>query len=195
MRSASVERNTSETQINLQVALDGSGQADVDTGIGFLDHMLTLFAKHSGIDLTVQATGDLHVDVHHTTEDIGIALGLALRQAMGDKRGIQRYGHITLPMDEALMQVAIDCSARPFFVWDVHIPLPKLGAWDTEMTEEFFRAIVFNAGLTVHMRLLSGKNTHHIVEAAFKAFARALRMALTIDPYETGIPSTKGTLG
>ena len=194
MRSASVERNTSETQIVLEVAIDGSGKAEVDTGIGFLDHMLVLFAKHSGCDLSVQATGDLHVDVHHTTEDLGISLGLALREAMGDKWGIHRYGHFTLPMDEVLMQVALDCSGRPFFVWEVPIPQPRLGVWDTEMAEEFFRAVAFNAGLTLHMRMLSGANAHHIVEAAFKAFARALRMALTFDPRESGVPSTKGTL-
>ncbi len=194
MRSASIERNTSETQIALQLAIDGSGKADVETGIGFLDHMLILLAKHSGCDLSVQATGDLHVDVHHTSEDLGIALGMALREAMGEKRGIQRYGHICLPMDEVLMQVAIDCSGRPFFVWDVLIPPQKLGLWDTEMTEEFFRALAFNAGLTVHIRMISGTNAHHIVEAVFKAFARALRMAVTIDPHECGVPSTKGTL-
>ena len=194
MRSAAVERNTTETQITLEIAIDGSGKADVDTGIGFLDHMLILFARHSGCDLSVQATGDLHVDVHHTTEDLGIVLGLALRQAMGEKRGIHRYGDILLPMDEVLLQVAIDCSGRPFFVWDVAIPQPKIGAWDTEMTEEFFRAVAFNAGMALHMRMLSGTNAHHIVEAAFKAFARALRMALAIDPRESGVPSTKGTL-
>jgi imidazoleglycerol-phosphate dehydratase len=194
MRTASIDRNTAETQISLRLNLDGAGTAEVQTGIGFLDHMLTLFAKHSGCDLVVRATGDLHVDDHHLTEDIGIALGMALKQALGDKKGIRRYGDILLPMDEALLLAAVDCSGRPFFVWEVALPQPKVGTWDSELAEDFFRALAVNGGLTLHMRLLSGTNTHHIVEAAFKACARALREALSADPRETGVPSTKGTL-
>lgn len=194
MRSATIERNTAETQITLSLNLDGVGAADVDSGIGFLDHMLTLFAKHSGCDLSVRATGDVQVDDHHLTEDIGIVLGQALKQALGDKRGIRRYGNILLPMDEALMLAAVDCSGRPFFVWDVALPQPKVGTWDSELAEEFFRALAVNGGLTLHLRLLSGANTHHIVEAAFKACARALREAVSPAPRETGVPSTKGTL-
>ncbi len=194
MRTASIDRNTAETQIALRLNLDGAGVADVQTGIGFLDHMLTLFAKHSGSDLTVRATGDLQVDDHHLTEDIGIALGQALKLALGDKKGIRRYGDILLPMDEALMLAAVDCSGRPFFVWEVTLPQPKVGTWDSELAEDFFRALAVNGGLTLHLRLLSGTNTHHIVEAAFKACARALREALSADPRETGVPSTKGTL-
>lgn len=194
MRSASLERNTAETRIALTLALDGTGTADVQSGIGFLDHMLILFAKHSGCDLTLRAAGDTHVDDHHLTEDIGILLGMALKQALGDKAGIRRYGDILLPMDEALMLAAVDCSGRPFFVWDVALPQPKVGTWDSELAEDFFRALAVNGGLTLHLRLLTGTNTHHIVEAAFKACARALREAMHADPRETGIPSTKGTL-
>jgi len=194
MRSATIERNTTETQITLSVNLDGAGTADVDSGIGFLDHMLTLFAKHSGCDMSVRAAGDVQVDDHHLTEDIGIVLGMALKQALGDKRGIRRYGDILLPMDEVLMLAAVDCSGRPFFVWDVTLPQPKVGTWDSELAEDFFRALAVNGGLTLHMRMLSGTNTHHIVEAAFKACARALREAVSADPRETDVPSTKGTL-
>ena len=194
MRSATIERNTAETRITLSLDLDGAGTADVDTGIGFLDHMLTLFAKHGGCDLSVRAAGDVRVDDHHLTEDIGIALGSALKQALGDKRGIRRYGDIALPMDEALLQAAVDCSGRPYFVWAVSLPQPKVGAWDTELAEDFFRAFAVNAGLTLHLRLLAGSNTHHIIEAAFKACARALRDAVSMDPRETDVPSTKGTL-
>lgn len=194
MRSTTVERNTAETQIYLALNLDGAGQSDIVTGVGFLDHMLTLFAKHSGCDLSVRATGDLDVDDHHLTEDIGIALGMALKQSLGDKRGIRRYGDILLPMDEVLMMVAVDCSGRPFFAWDVTLPQPKVGTWDSELAEDFFRALAFNGGLTLHMRMLSGANTHHIVEAAFKGCARALREAMSFEPRETGVPSTKGTL-
>ncbi|MHB0936738.1 MAG: imidazoleglycerol-phosphate dehydratase HisB [Armatimonadota bacterium] len=194
MRSATIERNTAETQITLSLNLDGTGAADVDSGIGFLDHMLTLFAKHSGCDLSVRAAGDVQVDDHHLTEDIGIVLGMALKQALGDKRGIRRYGDILLPMDEVLMLAAVDCSGRPFFVWDVTLPQPKVGTWDSELAEDFFRALAVNGGLTLHMRMLSGTNTHHIVEAAFKACARALREAVSPDPRETDVPSTKGTL-
>jgi imidazoleglycerol-phosphate dehydratase len=194
MRTATIERNTKETQIRLSLDLDGDGTADVATGIGFLDHMLTLFARHGGCTLRVAATGDLQVDDHHLTEDIGIVLGLAIKQALGDKRGIRRYGDILLPMDEVLMLVAVDVSGRPYFAWDVALPRPKIGTWDSELAEDFFRALAFNAGLTLHMRLLAGSNTHHIVEAAFKACARTLREAFSADPRETGVPSTKGTL-
>jgi imidazoleglycerol-phosphate dehydratase len=194
MRSTTVERNTAETQIYLSLNLDGTGHADIDTGVGFLDHMLTLFAKHSACDLSLRATGDLQVDAHHLTEDIGIVLGKAVKQALGEKRGIRRYGDILLPMDEVLMMVAVDCSGRPYFVWEVTIPQPKVGTWDSELAEDFFRALAINGGLTLHMRMLTGANTHHIVEAAFKGCARALREAFSLDPRESGVPSTKGTL-
>jgi len=194
MRSATIERNTTETRITLSLNLDGAGAADVDSGIGFLDHMLALFARHSGCDLSVRAAGDVQVDDHHLTEDIGIVLGQALKQALGDKRGIRRYGDILLPMDEALMLAAVDCSGRPYFAWDIKLPQPKVGTWDSELAEDFFRALTVNAGLTLHLRLLNGANTHHIVEAAFKACARALREAVALDPRETDVPSTKGTL-
>lgn len=194
MRCTTVERDTAETQIYLGLNLDGSGKGDIQTGVGFLDHMLVLFAKHSGCDLNVRATGDLQVDAHHLTEDIGICLGMAIREALGEKRGICRYGDIMLPMDEVLMLAAVDCSGRPFFVWDVTLPQPKVGSWDSELAEDFFRALAFNGGLTLHLRMLSGANTHHIVEATFKACARALREAISLDPRESGVPSTKGTL-
>lgn len=194
MRTASIDRKTAETQIALSINLDGTGKSEIDAGIGFMDHMLTLFAKHSGCDLTVHATGDTQVDDHHLTEDLGIALGLAIKQALGDKKGIRRYGDILLPMDEVLMLTAVDCSGRPFFVWDVTLPQPKVGTWDSELAEDFFRALAVNGGLTLHMRMMTGTNTHHIVEGAFKACARALREAFSMDPRETGVPSTKGTL-
>lgn len=194
MRTATITRNTAETQITLTINLDGGGQADIDAGIGFLNHMLTLFAKHSACDLTVRATGDIQVDDHHLTEDIGIALGMAIRQALGDKQSIRRYASMLLPMDEALLLAALDCSGRPFFVWDVSLPQPKIGTWDSELAEDFFRALAVNGGLTLHLRMLSGANTHHIVEGCFKAVARALREAVSSDPRERGVPSTKGTL-
>ncbi|HOF86625.1 MAG TPA: imidazoleglycerol-phosphate dehydratase HisB [Armatimonadota bacterium] len=194
MRTATITRTTAETQIALTLTLDGAGASQVDSGIGFLNHMLTLFARHSGCDLAVQATGDTAVDDHHLTEDIGIVLGQALAQALGDKKGIRRYGDILLPMDEALMLAAVDCSGRPYFAWEVALPQPKVGTWDSELAEDFFRALAVHGGLTLHLRLLSGVNTHHIVEAAFKACARALRAAIAPDPRETGVPSTKGTL-
>ncbi|OPZ88180.1 MAG: Imidazoleglycerol-phosphate dehydratase [bacterium ADurb.Bin429] len=194
MRTATITRTTAETQIALTLTLDGTGTSRVESGIGFLNHMLTLFTRHSGCDLTVQATGDTEVDDHHLTEDIGIVLGQALAQALGDKKGIRRYGDILLPMDEALMLAAVDCSGRPYFVWEVALPQPKVGTWDSELAEDFFRALAVHGGLTLHLRLLSGVNTHHIVEAAFKACARALREAMAPDPRETGVPSTKGTL-
>ena len=194
MRTATITRNTAETQISLAINLDGSGQADIDAGIGFLNHMLTLFAKHSACDLTVRATGDVQVDDHHLTEDIGIVLGLAIKQALGEKHGIRRYGSMLLPMDEALLLAALDCSGRPFFVWEVNLPQPKIGTWDSELAEDFFRALAVNGGLTLHLRMLAGTNTHHIVEGCFKAVARALREAVNPDPREHGVPSTKGML-
>jgi imidazoleglycerol-phosphate dehydratase len=194
MRTATIIRTTAETNISLTLALDGTGTAAIATGIGFLDHMFTLFARHGGFDVTVKADGDLHVDDHHLTEDLGIVLGQALKQALGDKRGIRRYGSVILPMDEALVLAAVDCSGRPFFVWEMTLPQPKVGTWDSELAEDFFRAFAVNAGLTLHLRQFSGTNTHHIAEAAFKATARALREAVSADPREQGIPSTKGTL-
>jgi imidazoleglycerol-phosphate dehydratase len=194
-RRATIARATSETDIRLSVALDGTGAAQVATGIGFLDHMLTALARHSLMDLTVAAKGDLHIDDHHTAEDVGIVLGQAVRQALGDKRGIRRYGHATVPMDEALVEAAIDISGRPFLAWSVPFARPKIGSFDTELVEEFFRAFAFNAGITLHVTLKAGTNAHHVAEACFKALARALRMAAEPDPRAAGaIPSTKGSL-
>jgi imidazoleglycerol-phosphate dehydratase len=194
-RSAAISRQTAETQIQLSLELDGSGQADIQTGIGFLDHMLTLFARHALFDLTVAATGDLHVDQHHTAEDVGICLGQALRQAVGDKQGLTRYGHWTLPMEETLVTAAVDFSGRVKFVYRVTFPTEKVGQFDTELFEEFWHAVAANAMLNLHQVLHYGTNSHHIAEATFKATARALRQAVTIDPRQPGIPSTKGTLG
>ena len=194
-RAAAITRNTSETQITIQLDLDGTGQAHIATGIGFLDHMLTAFARHSLVDLTIDATGDLHIDAHHTTEDIGIVLGQALTQAVGDKRGIARYGHAVVPMDEALVDAAIDLSGRPFIAWSATFTRDKLGTFDTELFEEFFRAFAMNGLLTLHVSQRAGTNAHHVAEACFKAVARALRMAVTLDPRAAGvIPSTKGVL-
>lgn len=194
-RTATITRNTSETQITIELDLDGTGQAHIVTGIGFLDHMLTAFAKHSMCDLTINATGDLHIDAHHTTEDVGIVLGQALVQAVGDKRGIARYGHAVVPMDEALVDAAIDLSGRPFIVWSATFARDKLGTFDTELFEEFFRAFAINGLLTLHVAQRAGTNAHHVAEACFKAVARALRMAVTMDPRAAGaIPSTKGVL-
>ena len=194
-RRATIARATSETDIRLSVDLDGSGRAEVATGIGFLDHMLTALARHALIDLTVAAKGDLHIDDHHTTEDVGIVLGQAVRQALGDKRGIRRYGSVLIPMDEALAEAALDISGRPFLAWQVAFQRPKIGTFDTELVEEFFRAFAFNAGLTLHVTLKAGTNAHHVAEACFKALARALRMAVEPDPRSAGaIPSTKGSL-
>ena len=194
-RSATITRDTSETQIALTLNLDGTGRADLSTGIGFLDHMLTAFARHSLCDLTVQAKGDLHIDFHHTTEDIGIVLGQALVQAVGDKRGIRRYGHAVVPMDEALVDAALDLSGRAFLAWDPVFPTPKVGEMDTELFPEFFRAFAMNGLLTLHVRQLAGQNSHHIAEACFKAVARALRAAVEPDPRAADIiPSTKGAL-
>ena len=195
MRSASVSRRTAETDVAVSIALDGAGKAEIATGVGFLDHMLELFARHSLFDLTVKVTGDLHVDQHHTTEDAGIALGQAILEALGDKKGITRYSDIHLPMDETLTRVAVDISGRPFLVFRTAFPTEKIGAFDTELVREFFQAFAIHAGLTLHVETLYGQNSHHIAESCFKGLARALRQAVAVDPREEGrIPSTKGTL-
>jgi imidazoleglycerol-phosphate dehydratase len=194
VRTATIERKTAETNIRLQLDLDGTGQADIATGVGFFDHMLTLFAKHSATDLTVHAEGDLHVDQHHTVEDVGICLGQALKQAVGDKAGIRRYGHFTLPMDETLATVAIDLSGRFALAYRADIPAAKIGDFDSELIEEFWNAFAGNALCNLHILVHYGRNSHHISEAIFKGAARALRMALESDPRMTGIPSTKGSL-
>jgi len=194
-RTATLTRTTSETDIALTLALDGTGHAEIATGIGFLDHMLTAFARHGLFDLSVQAKGDLHIDFHHTTEDVGIVLGRALAQALGDKRGIRRFGQALVPMDEALAEAAIDVSGRPFLAWSVAFGRPKIGEMDTELFEEFFRALAFNALINLHVTQKAGTNAHHIAESCFKATARALRMALAFDPrLGDAIPSTKGAL-
>ena len=193
-RRAEIERKTAETQISIKLNLDGEGKCDIATGIGFLDHMLTLLAKHSFMDLTVKAKGDLEVDSHHTVEDIGIVLGEALQEALGDKAGIHRYGNCFIPMDETLAQVCLDFSGRPFLVFGAEIPKIQLGNYDTEMTEEFFRAVAMHCGLTLHIRVLYGSNVHHIIEAIFKAFARAVAEAAAVDPRVKGVMSSKGVL-
>lgn len=193
-RRAEIERKTAETQISIKLNLDGEGTCDIATGIGFLDHMLTLLAKHSFMDLTVKAKGDLEVDSHHTVEDIGIVLGEALREALGDKAGIHRYGNCFIPMDETLAQACLDFSGRPFLVFGAEIPKIRLGNYDTEMTEEFFRAVAMHCGLTLHIRVLYGSNVHHIIEAIFKAFARAVAEATAVDPRVKGVMSSKGVL-
>ncbi len=194
-RRAEVSRTTAETDIQATLVLDGTGRSSLATGIGFLDHMLTALAKHAMFDLTVKAVGDLHIDFHHTTEDVGIVLGQALRQALGDKRGIRRYGNALIPMDEALAEAALDISGRPFLAWQVPFTRDKVGEMDTELFEEFFRAFAFNSGLTLHVTLKAGTNAHHIAEACFKALARALRMAVELDPRAPdSVPSTKGVL-
>jgi imidazoleglycerol-phosphate dehydratase len=194
-RSATIARTTSETDIALTLDLDGSGRADIATGIGFLDHMLTALARHALFDLTVRAKGDLHIDFHHTTEDVGIVLGRALAQALGEKRGIRRFGHATVPMDEALAEAAIDISGRPFLAWSVAFARDKVGDIDTELFEEFFRAFATNGLITLHVTQKAGSNAHHVAEACFKALARALRMAVEPDPRAgDAIPSTKGAL-
>jgi imidazoleglycerol-phosphate dehydratase len=196
MRAASVERNTTETRISAQVALDGSGVSAISTGIGFLDHMLDQLSRHSLIDLRVAAKGDLHIDYHHTTEDTGIVIGQALSQALGDRRGIMRYGEATIPMDETLTRVALDASNRPYLVWKVAFSRPKLGEMDTELFKEWFQAFAQHGGLTLHIENLYGENNHHIVESCFKGVARALRQAIAIDPRKAdAVPSTKGVLG
>ncbi len=194
-RSAIITRKTAETQIELELCLDGTGQADVQTGVGFLDHMLDLLAKHAVFDLRVRATGDLHVDQHHTVEDTGICLGLALRESLGDKAGIRRYGHFTLPMEETLVTVAIDFSGRYTLAYNAPIPSPKIGDFDSELLEDFWQATAANALCNLHVLLHYGRNSHHIAEAVFKSTARALRMAVENDPRMPGVPSTKGTLG
>ena len=195
MRSATVTRNTAETKITVEVNLDGTGQYDNQTAVGFFDHMLDQLARHSLIDMKVRCDGDLHIDDHHTVEDVGIALGQALTQAMGDKRGIVRYGACLLPMDDALVRAALDLSARPFLVWNVDLPSAKIGTFDTELVREFFQALSTHGGITLHVDMLHGVNSHHIAEAAFKAVARSLRDALEVDPRKAdAIPSTKGAL-
>jgi len=195
MREASVARNTKETEIDVRVNLDGDGVYDVATGIGFLDHMLEQLSRHGLMDLAVKATGDLHIDFHHTTEDSGIAIGQAVKQALGDRRGIVRYGSATIPMDETLSRVSIDISGRPYLVWRVEFTRAKLGEMDTELFKEWFQAFAQAAGITMHVENLYGENNHHIVESCFKALARALKQAMAIDPRSADeVPSTKGVL-
>jgi len=193
-RTALIERRTAETQIQLELNLDGTGRSQALTGVGFLDHMLDLFTRHGAFDLRVEATGDLHVDDHHTVEDVGICLGQAFRQALGDKAGIRRYGHFTLPMEETLVSVAVDLSGRYFLVFQADMPSPKIGRFDSELIEDFWQAMAANSLCNLHVLLHHGRNTHHISEAIFKAAARAFRMAVEPDPRLTDIPSTKGTL-
>ena len=196
MRQASVDRNTKETQISAEIALDGSGTYDISTGIGFLDHMLEQFSRHSLIDLKVRAQGDLHIDFHHTTEDTGYVVGEAVSKALGNRAGIVRYGRALIPMDETLTRVALDCSNRPYLVWKVDFTRPKLGDMDTELFQEWFKAFAQSAGLTLHVQTVYGENNHHIVESCFKGLARALKDAIEIDPRKAdAIPSTKGVLG
>jgi imidazoleglycerol-phosphate dehydratase len=194
-RIATIDRRTNETKIQLTLELDGTGQADVATGVGFLDHMLELLTKHGGFDLTVRADGDLQVDQHHTVEDTGICLGLALKEALGDKAGIRRYGHFSLPMEETLATVAVDLSGRYAMVFGAQFPSQKIGDFDSELVEDFWQATAANALCNLHVLIHYGRNSHHISEAIFKATARALRMAVEPDPRMTGVPSTKGTLG
>ena len=196
MRAASVQRNTKETQISASVGLDGTGTYDIQTGIGFLDHMLEQLSRHSLIDLTVRAIGDLHIDHHHTTEDSGYTIGEAVSQALGDRTGIRRYGSAYIPMDETLTRVSLDSSNRPYLVWKVVFSRPKLGEMDTELFKEWFQAFAQSSGLTLHVENLYGENNHHIVESCYKGLARALRQAIEIDPRQaSAIPSTKGVLG
>jgi imidazoleglycerol-phosphate dehydratase len=195
MRSATVKRKTRETDIAVTVDLDGSGKAAIATGVGFFDHMIEQIARHSLIDINVQAKGDLHIDQHHTVEDVGIALGAALKQALGDLRGITRYADVHLPMDEALTRASIDISGRPYLVWKVTFTRVKVGEMETELFREFFQAFAQNAGITLHIENLYGRNNHHIAETCFKALARALKTAIAIDPRQKGrVPSTKGSL-
>ena len=194
-RSGEISRVTKETDVFVQIDIDGSGKCDVSTGIGFLDHMIQQLSSHGLFDIKVSANGDTHVDDHHTNEDIGIAIGQALSKALGDRSGIKRFGHFLAPLDEALIQVVVDCSGRPHLSFELDIPSQKVGNYDTELVKEFFAALSINSGLTLHIRQLAGTNTHHIVEASFKSFARALRMATEIDPRRSGqIPSSKGVL-
>lgn len=193
-RTATIDRSTRETQIHLELNLDGTGAVNLSTGVGFFDHMLELLARHGCLDLTVQAKGDLHVDAHHTVEDVGICLGQAIRTALGDKKGIRRYGHFTLPMEETLCTTAIDLSGRYFLVFNAPMPSPKIGDFDSELVEDFWQAVAANALCNLHVNIQYGRNTHHVSEAIFKCAARALRMAVEMDPRQTGIPSTKGAL-
>ena len=196
MRKANVERNTKETEISVTVNLDGTGEYSVDTGIGFLDHMLEQLSRHSLIDLTVRAKGDLHIDGHHTTEDTGLAIGEAIREALGPRTGIVRYGNAVVPMDETLTRVALDLSDRPYLIWKVDFNRPKLGDMDTELFREWFQALSQAAGITLHVEVLYGQNNHHMIESCFKALARSLRQAVEIDPRRAdAVPSTKGVLG
>ena len=195
MRKASVKRTTKETNVEVAIDLDGQGRASIATGIGFLDHMLTALARHGLIDLTVRADGDLHIDFHHTTEDTGYVIGEAVSKALGDRRGIHRYGHALIPMDETLTRVALDASNRPYLIWKVAFSKPKLGEMDTELFKEWFQAFAQSAGITLHVENIYGDNNHHIVESCYKGLARALKDALAIDPRQAHIvPSTKGTL-
>ena len=195
MRKAEISRKTAETEISVAVNLDGTGARRMATGVGFFDHMLDQLARHSMIDMEISAKGDLHIDDHHTVEDIGITLGQALTRALGDKAGIRRYGECTLPMDDAQVACALDLSGRPFLIWNVTLPTPKIGTFDTELVREFFQALATHGGITLHIDMRHGINSHHIAEATFKAVARALRMAVEPDPRAGGaIPSTKGTL-
>ncbi len=195
MRTATIARKTAETQIQVEINLDGTGIYDNQTGVGFFDHMLDQLARHALIDLKVRAAGDLHIDDHHTVEDCGIALGQALTKALGDKTGIRRYGACLLPMDETLVRAALDLSGRPFLVWNVDMPSSKIGTFDTELVREFFTAFAMNGGITLHVEKLAGLNSHHIAESAFKSVARALREAVETDPRKAdAIPSTKGVL-
>ena len=194
-RSAEINRKTNETKISVEINLDGSGQFDIKTGIGFFDHMLEQLSRHSLIDMKIAADGDLHIDAHHTSEDVGIALGQAIAKALGDRSGIRRYASIDLAMDETLTKAALDVSGRPYLVWQVKFPRDKVGEYDTELFREFFHALAHNAGITLHVINQFGQNNHHIAETCFKAVARALRTAIEIDPRQSGvIPSTKGTL-
>ena len=193
-RSAVIERKTSETEIRVAIDLDGTGQHRIQTPLPFLSHMLEQLSRHGGFDLEVEATGDIDIDGHHTTEDLGIVLGKAVLQALGDKKGIQRYGSATLPMDEALVRVALDLSGRPFFVWRLGLPKAKLGTFDTELAEVFFEAFARAGQANLHVHKLEGENLHHLIEITFKAFAKALRQASSFDPRVSGVPSTKGTL-
>lgn len=193
-RTANITRKTAETDITLSLNLDGTGASKIATGVGFFDHMLTLFSKHSLIDLDVAAKGDLHIDAHHTVEDVGICLGKAIAQAIGDKAGITRYGSMTLPMEETLVTSALDLSGRVKFIYKVTFPAAKVGEFDTELVEEFWQAVAANVPMNLHLVLHHGTNSHHIAEGVFKATARALRQAVTVDPRQTGVPSSKGTL-
>ncbi|KPN63803.1 Histidine biosynthesis bifunctional protein HisB [Aliiroseovarius sp. xm-m-379] len=195
MRTAKVSRSTAETEISVEINLDGTGKYDNQTGVGFFDHMLDQLSRHSLIDMTIRAKGDYHIDDHHTVEDTGIALGQALAQALGDKKGIRRYGECHLPMDDAQVRAALDLSARPFLIWNVEFTAPKIGNFDTELVREFFQALSTHGGITLHVDQLHGFNAHHVAEAAFKAVARALRMAVESDPrMADALPSTKGAL-